>query len=60
MNKAKRRHVPLWQAIALWLILAGFSVAGFASLFGALSHDESHEREDIRKAMQELHNKRKQ
>lgn len=54
MNKAKRRHVPLWQVIALWLILAGFSIAGFGSFFWALSHNESHGQEDIKKAMQEL------
>ncbi len=45
------------QAIALWVVLVGMAVGGFAMALSTFSHNESRERQDISKATQELQKK---
>lgn len=57
MQIQKPRYSPVLRAVALLGLIAGMAIMGFVSLISALSHDESREREELKKAMQELHKK---
>lgn len=52
-NKPPVRNV-LWQAVALLALAFSTLMILFVMFLGFLGHDESREREDLRKAMQEL------
>lgn len=48
------RHT-LWQAIASLALGASILVILFVMFMGSFSHDESHEQQELREAIQELH-----
>ena len=57
MQIQKPRYSPVLRAVALLGLIAGMALMGFVSLMSALSRDESREREELKKAMQELRKK---
>ena len=58
MNKKQPWRVP-YREIALLLVIVSMLIGALLMFLSSFGHDGAHEREDLRKAMQELESARK-